>query len=96
MQCLCIVQCSKQPLGSLTCGLYTCEYLRECKPFRDNWRQLKKGLNWWWTVQSDQHCFRQTRADICKFVLDKCVHEGQPFFNMDSPLGLEPEYEKLR
>jgi hypothetical protein len=24
------------------------------------------------------------------------MHEGQAFFNMDSPLGLEPEYEKLR
>jgi hypothetical protein len=92
------VQCAKQPLGSQICGFYTCEYLRACKTYNSSWWQLKKGLEWWHKEQTNQHNFKQTRADICKFVLDKCVLQGEPFFDSNSPLGEEPncKYEKLR
>ena len=92
----CIVQCVKQPPGSLLCGFYVCEYLRACKKFADSWRQLKKGQDWWEREQVNQHNFNQTVADICKVVTDKIVHEGKEFFNEDSPLGGLPEYEPLR
>ena len=90
------MQCAKQPVGSQTCGFYVCEYLRECKQYSSSWRVLKNGLNWWRDVQSTQHSFKQTKADICKFVLDKCVLEGGTFFNENSPLAILPEYERLR
>ena len=39
---------------------------------------------------------KQTKADICKFVLDKCVLEGGTFFHENSQLAMLPEYERLR
>jgi hypothetical protein len=53
-------------------------------------------MNWWRKEQTNQHCFKQTVADICKFVLDQCVHEGRAFFNKDSPLGEDSKYKKHR
>ena len=70
------MQCAKQPVGSQTCGFYACEILRVCKQYSSNWKVLKNGLNWSRDMQSIQHSFKQTKADICKFVLDKCVLEG--------------------
>jgi hypothetical protein len=52
-------------------------------------------MDWWQRGQVNQHCFNQTVGDICKFVTDQCVHEGRPFFNKGTPLGLLPEYEHL-
>ena len=40
-----IVQCAKQPFGSVVCGFYVCEYIRACGKFKGNWRQLKKSMN---------------------------------------------------
>jgi hypothetical protein len=91
-----IVQCAKQPLGSVVCGFYVCEYIRACGKFKGNWRQLKKSMNWWKKEDYTEATFKQIRADICKFLMDLCVHEGKTFFNPDTPLGGLPEYEKLR
>ena len=90
------MQCAKQPVGSQTCGFYAFEFLRVCKQYSSSWRVLKNGLNWSRDMQSIQHSFKQTKADICKFVLDKCMLEGGTFFHENSPLAILPEYERLR
>jgi hypothetical protein len=77
------VQCAKQPLGSQTCGFYTCEYLRACKTYSSSWRQLKKGLEWWDKERINQHNFKQTRADICKFALDKCMLQARTLLRLE-------------
>ena len=53
-------------------------------------------MNWSRDVQSTQHSFKQTKANICKFVLDKCVLKGGTFFHENSPLAIFSEYERLR
>ena len=78
------MQCAKQPVGSQTCGFYACEILRVCKQYSSNWKVLKNGLNWSRDMQSIQHSFKQTKADICKF------------FHENSLLAMLPEYERLR
>ena len=90
------MQCAKQPVGSRTYGFYSCEFLRVCKQYISSWRVLKNGLNWSRDMQSTQHSFKQTKGDICKFVLNKCVLEGGTFFNENSPLAILSEYERLR
>jgi hypothetical protein len=77
--------------------LYACEYLRECKEYTQSWKRLKEGIKYWRQVSSDtKKCFKQVKADICKFIMEKCVLEGQPFFDEDTPLAYEPKYERLR
>jgi hypothetical protein len=65
--------------------------------------QTTVGLAYMWPLhlrvsEGVQAVQRQLAAtqERTQLVEDRAVHEGQPFFNMDSPLGLEPEYEKLR
>jgi hypothetical protein len=91
-----IVQCSKQPHGSVLCGFYVCEYLRACGKFSTSYRQLKKSLNWWEKEKITHQTITGTVRDICKFIMDSCVHEGGAFFNKDSELGMLEEYKKLR
>ena len=67
-----------------------------CRQYSSSWRVLKNGLNRSRDVQSIQHSFKQTKTDICKFVLDKYVLEGGTFFNENSPLAILLEYERLR
>jgi hypothetical protein len=74
-----IVLCTKQPYGLVLCGFYICKYLRTCSRFSSSWRQLKKAQGWWKREKVDQD-FRQTVADICKFVTES-AHEGNTFFN---------------
>ena len=38
----------------------------------------------------------QTVADICKFVMDSCVHVGRTFFNKEGELATAEKYERLR
>ena len=56
-------------------------------------QQLKKVEGWWRREKVDQN-FRQTVADICKFVTE-CAHEGRPFFNKENELALDPKFEKI-
>ena len=42
-----VVQRAKQPIGTLLCRLYTCEYLGESKKFSINHRELVNGQEWW-------------------------------------------------
>jgi hypothetical protein len=91
------VQCHKQPYGSNLCGFYVCEYLRACKRFNSSYRQLKKDIKWWQSEEKmNHHNLSRTVADICKFVTDQCVHEGQQFFDETGPLALEDKFEDLR
>jgi hypothetical protein len=38
----------------------------------------------------------QTVADICGFILHKCVHVGEKFFNEENELAYDKKYEKIR
>lgn len=91
-----IVQCAKQPEGSVLCGFYVCEFLRACAKYNGSWRQLKKSEDWWEKEVYTYETFSQTVADICKFFLDQCVVEGKPFFHPDTPYAVLEEYENLR
>jgi hypothetical protein len=88
------MQCAKQPYGSVLCGFYVCEYLRTCTRFSTSWRQLKKAQGWWRREKVDQN-FRQTVADICKFVTE-ATHEARTFFNPKGELATNPKFEKVR
>jgi len=44
----------------------------------------------------DSRNITQTVANICKFVIDECCYVGGKFFNIESELGTEEKYEKLR
>ena len=81
------------------CGFFVCEYLRACKRYKSSYRQLKDSRNKFTGIiqkATDEMRFRRTVADICKFVLDMVVHEGQTYFNVDSELGMFPEFAPLR
>ena len=92
-----IVQCAKQPLGSKACGLYTCENLSESKEYTNSWKKLKEAVkNRGETMKNECQAFKQIKADICKFILEKCVLEGEPFFDNEGELAVRPEFEKLR
>jgi hypothetical protein len=65
-----------------------------CSKFSSNWRQLKKTQDWWRKEKVDQD-FRQTVADICKFVIES-VHEGNMFFNWESKLAWDPKFESIK
>ena len=93
---LCIVQCAKQPHGTLVCGYYTCEYLRVCSRFSHSWRQLKKTQRWWEREKIDHKSINQTIADICKFIMDSYVKVGETFFNTESEMVTEEKYKKLK
>ena len=98
--CLCskasiiIVQCAKQPAGSKACGLYTCEHLRQCREYTQSWKKLKEGVKYW--VNSYKPSFKKVKGEICKFIMEKCVLEGEQFFDEESPLAIEAKYERLR
>ena len=85
----CIVQCAKQPYGSVSYGFYVCEYLRTCNRYRSSWRQLKNAQGWWEKKKVDPQ-FRQTVADIYKFVTE-ATHEGRTFFNKEGQSSRESE-----
>jgi hypothetical protein len=80
-----IGQCSKQLHGSVLCRFYVCKYLRACDKFRASYKHLKKSLNCWEKEKITHETIIGIVRDICKFIMDNCVHEGM----------LE-EYEKLR
>jgi len=91
------MQCAKQPLGSKACGLYTCENLRESREYTNSWKKLKEAVkDRGETMKNERHAFKQIKADICKFILEKCVLEGEPFFDNEGELAVRPEFEKLR
>jgi len=90
----CIVQCAKQPYGSVSCGFYVCEYLRTCSRYSSSCRQLKKAQSWCEKEKVDPR-FRQTVAHICKFIIE-AAHEGRTFFNKDGDLALDPKFERIR
>jgi len=48
------------------------------------------------TMKNECHAFKQIKADICKFILEKCMLEGEPFFDNEGELAVRPEFEKLR
>jgi hypothetical protein len=78
--------------------LYAAEYLRECKEYTQSWKKLKEGIKHWRAdvPNNPKTYFKQVKADICKFILEECVLEGQPFFDEDDPLAYEPKYKRLR
>jgi hypothetical protein len=88
------VQCAKQPYDSVLCGFYVCEYLKTYNKFSSSWRQLKKAQDWWRREKVDQD-FKQTVADVCKFITES-VHEGNTFFNWESELAQDPKFESIR
>ena len=47
-------------------------------------------------MKNERHAFKQINGDICKFILEKCVLEGKPFFDNEGELAVRPEFEKLR
>jgi hypothetical protein len=89
-----IVQCTKQSYGSVLCGFFVCEYLRMCTRFSSSWRQLKKAQGWWKKEKVDKS-FKQTVADIRKFVHEAAL-EGKAFFDTDGDLATNPGYQKIR
>ena len=38
----------------------------------------------------------QTIANICGFVMHKCVHQGEMFFSEESELAYDEKYEKIK
>ena len=48
------------------------------------------------TMKNERQAFKQIKADICKFILEKYVLEGEPFFDNEGELAIRPEFEKLR
>jgi hypothetical protein len=70
--------------------LYTCEYLRECRQYTQSWKKLKEGVKYWGEIPSStKKCFKNVKAEICKF-------EVEEFFDEDAPLAYEPKHERLR
>jgi hypothetical protein len=65
-----------------------------CTRFSSSWRRLKKAQGWWQREKVNQN-FRQTVADICKFVAE-CAHEGGPLFNKESELALDPKFKRIK
>lgn len=90
------MQCAKQPYGSKACGLYTCAHLRQCKAYNTSWKKLKEAIEDWRQITRDKLAFKQIKADICKFLLENCVREGQEFFDNEGDLAVLPEFEKFR
>jgi hypothetical protein len=88
------VQCAKQPYGSVLWGFYVCEYLRTYNRFSSSWWQLNKAQGWWRREKVDQN-FRQTIADICKFVTES-AHELNTFFNKEGDLARDPKFQRIR
>jgi hypothetical protein len=77
--------------------LYTCEYLRECRQYTQSWKKLKEGVKYWGEIPSStKKCFKKVKAEIYKFVMEKCVLEGEELFHKDAPLAYEPKHERLR
>ena len=77
--------------------MYTCENLRESKEFTHSWKKLKEAVkNHGETMKNERQAFKQIKADIYKFILEKCVLEGEPFFDNEGELAVRPEFEKLR
>ena len=91
-----IVQCAKQPPVNSIMWILCCKYLRACDKYSHNWRQLKKSQGWWQKENVDHKKITQTVADICKFVMDSCMHVGRTFFNKESELARADKYEKIR
>jgi hypothetical protein len=87
------VQCFKQPYGSLLCGYYICEYLRESGKFNISCKELKKAQRLWTREKVTKKSITQTIADICSFISHKCVHVRAKFFNEESELVYD---EKIR
>ena len=80
----------------LICGYYTCKYLRACSRFSNSWRQLKKAQRWWEREKINYKSITQTIVDICKFIMDSDMQDGEMFFNMESELATEKKYKKLK
>ena len=65
--------------------------------YTQSWKKLKEGIKSWGEgPSSTKKCFQKVKAEICKFVMEQCVLEGQPFFDEDAPLAYEAKYERLR
>jgi len=91
------MQCTKQPLGSNACGLYTCENLRKSREYTNSCKKLKQAVkDHGETMKNEQHAFKQIKVNICKFIPKRFVLKGEPFFDNEGELVVRPEFEKLR
>ena len=93
--CLTWMQCTKQPVGSVLCGYYACEYIRSCGSYSRSWWQLKKSIGWWRRSRVDNTTISQTVSDICKFVTNECCHVGEKCFYANSELVTDCEATQL-
>jgi hypothetical protein len=49
---------------------------------------------WWERRRIDEKC--TTVADICGFIMHKCVHQNRAYFNQESDLVWDEKYDKIR
>jgi len=81
------------------CGFFVCEYLRACRKYPGSYKELKEARDHWHGIvekATDENRFKRTVGDICKFIMDQVVHEGQPYFLTGTEYATEPQYEPLR
>jgi hypothetical protein len=51
---------------------------------------------WWERRQINKKCITRIVANICGFVMHKCMHENGAYFNHESDLVWDEKYEKIR
>lgn len=90
------MQCGKQEFGSNACGLFACTYLSECRKFSNSWKELKAAVKGQNSLKTVPLTMKDVKADICKFIIQNCVTQGEEFFDEQSDLAVLPEYEHLR
>ena len=70
-----------------------------CKQYSNSWKVLKEAIKNYGgsgEMQKDRESFKQIKADICKFLMEKCLLEGEEFLDEEGELACLPKYEKLR
>jgi hypothetical protein len=70
--------------------------MRVCKEYSNSWKVLKEAVKPWGDMKSTQVCFKQMKVDICKFVIEKCIKEGEEFYDELGDLAEDPKFEKLK
>jgi len=57
--------------------------------YSNSWKKLKEAVkDHGETMKNERHAFKQIKADISKFILEKCVLIGEPFFDNEGELAV--------